>query len=158
MRGAILIGAGLRAETPDATVSEIVILQQPASAGGKAFWPVPVRPLGTPGLPLRVVAGARPVDEHDWLVADDPGVVAGGQGRDLARADLELRAVRHHDVDAAGGWYWKWGASHHSVPAMGLTCCDQRQPGSSVSLPTTPPPMLTISALPFSNVRVSSGT
>src|SRR3990170_1232370 len=83
-----------------APAREIVILQQPVSAGGKAFWPVPS---GTPGLPLRVVAGARPVDEHDWLVADDPGVMAGGQGRNLARADLELRAVRHHDVDAAGG-------------------------------------------------------
>ena len=40
--------------------------------------------------------------------------------------------------------YWKCGASHSSVPAMGLMCSDQRQPGSMNSRPTSPPPILTI--------------
>ena len=81
-----------------AHASEIGILQQPASAGGRTFWPVPTGPRETLNLLFRVVAGARPVDEHDRLVADHPGVVAGRQGRDLARAGLELAAVRHDDV------------------------------------------------------------
>ena len=35
--------------------------------------------------------------------------------------------VRTRRVPAA--WYWKCGASHHSVPAIGRTSVDQRQPG-----------------------------
>ena len=44
--------------------------------------------------------------------------------------------------------YWKWGASHHSVPAIGLTSTDQRQPGSRTSRPTVPPFMWSNSTLP----------
>ncbi len=44
-----------------------------------------------------------------------------------------------------------------SVPASGLTCTDQRHPGSSVRRPTVPPPMLTRSTRPFSKTRSSSG-
>jgi hypothetical protein len=40
---------------------------------------------------------------------------------------------------------------------IGLTCSDHFQPGSSVSLPTVPPPIFTSSTVPFSNFRVSSG-
>ncbi len=32
-------------------------------------------------------------------------------------------------------WYWKCGASQRSVPAIGLTWSDQRQPGWRVSRP-----------------------
>jgi hypothetical protein len=52
-------------------------------------------------LALGVVAGTGPIDEYDWLVAHDPGIVALGQRRDLAGADLKLGAIRHDDVDAA---------------------------------------------------------
>jgi hypothetical protein len=52
-------------------------------------------------LVLGVVPGALPIDEYDWLVAHDPGIVASGQRRDLARADVKLGAIRHDDVDAA---------------------------------------------------------
>ena len=52
-------------------------------------------------LALGVVAGAGPIDEYDRLVAPDPGIVALGQRRDLASADLKLGAIRHDDVDAA---------------------------------------------------------
>jgi TetR/AcrR family transcriptional repressor of nem operon len=37
-------------------------------------------------------------------------------------------------------WYWKCGASQLSVPAIGLTSFDQRQPGSKTRRPTSPPP------------------
>src|SRR5258707_705366 len=53
--------------------------------------------------PLRllcIVAGAIPVDDHDRLVADDPGIVARGQQGNLARARFKLRAVGHLDVEA----------------------------------------------------------
>jgi hypothetical protein len=52
-------------------------------------------------LALGVVAGAGPIDEYDWLVAHDPGIVALGQRRDLAGANVELGAIRHEDVEAA---------------------------------------------------------
>jgi hypothetical protein len=45
-------------------------------------------------------------------------------------------------------WYWKCGASQLCVPAIGLTSLDQRQPGSKVYLPTSPSPILRISADP----------
>src|SRR5580704_3207678 len=53
-------------------------------------------------------------------------------------------------------WYWKCGASHRSVPASGLTCSDQRQPGCSVSRPISAPPIRSRSSVPRSNSRVSS--
>src|SRR5438477_12147001 len=40
---------------------------------------------------------------------------------------------------------------------MGFTWSDQRHPGSRVNFPTTPPPILINSSLPFSKVRTSSG-
>src|ERR1019366_5007551 len=54
-------------------------------------------------------------------------------------------------------WYWKCGASQLAVPAIGWTSLDQRQPGSKTSRPTSPPPILRISARPLGNSRVSSG-
>ena len=54
-------------------------------------------------------------------------------------------------------WYWKWGASQRSVPAMCFTWLDQRQPGSRVRRPMSLPATWTISTRPRSNVRVSSG-
>src|SRR4051794_37788210 len=54
-------------------------------------------------------------------------------------------------------WYWKWGASQLSVPAIGFTSFDQRQPGSSTRRPISAPPISRISARPFGNSRVSDG-
>src|SRR5689334_14113746 len=51
---------------------------------------------------LGVVARPEPVDDDDLGVADDPGVVAGGQGRDLARRGVELGAVGQLDPQGAG--------------------------------------------------------
>src|SRR5687768_16753819 len=44
------------------------------------------------------------------------------------------------------------------VFAIGFTHSDQRHPGSNVARPMTPFSSFTISSLPLSNVRVSSGT
>src|SRR5687767_2462816 len=41
-----------------------------------------------------------------------------------------------------------WAAWQLSVPAMGLTCLDQRHPGSKVARPTGPPSRLTSSSFP----------
>src|SRR5918912_464732 len=46
---------------------------------------------------FRVVAGAVPVDDHDRLVAEDPGVVAARQRRDVTGAGDKLGAVVHPD-------------------------------------------------------------
>jgi hypothetical protein len=40
---------------------------------------------------------------------------------------------------------------------MGFTSFDQRQPGSKISRPTSPPPISITSARPLLNFRVSSG-
>src|SRR5919204_4833050 len=50
---------------------------------------------------LRVVAGAVPVDDHNGLVSDDPGVVTARQRGDLAGAGDELGAVVHADRELA---------------------------------------------------------
>jgi hypothetical protein len=54
-------------------------------------------------------------------------------------------------------WYWKCGAWQLSVPAIGFTSFDHRQPGWKVKRPTSAPPTWRISAWPFGNSRVSSG-
>ena len=43
----------------------------------------------------------------------------------------------------------RWWYSHHSVPAIGLTSVDQRQPGSKVMRPTTKSPRFQISVRPL---------
>src|SRR5580693_7577159 len=53
-------------------------------------------------------------------------------------------------------WYWKCGASHKSVPTIGLTCSDHRQPGWRTSRPMSLPPMRSSSSRPWGNVRTSS--
>src|SRR4051812_32522343 len=50
---------------------------------------------------LRVVARPVPVDHHDLLVADDPGVVAARQGRDVPGTGDQLGAVVHADRQPA---------------------------------------------------------
>ena len=49
-----------------------------------------------------VVDHAGDIDNHDRLVADHPGVVAGRQQRDIAGAELVLAAVVHAHPEAAG--------------------------------------------------------
>jgi hypothetical protein len=52
---------------------------------------------------LCVVAGALPVDDNAGLVADDPGVMAGGHDGDVVRTVLHLfAAVGHDDSHPAG--------------------------------------------------------
>src|SRR5919198_62538 len=51
--------------------------------------------------PLRVVARAVPVDDHDPLVADHPGVVAARQRGDVTWAGDKLGAIVHSDRQAA---------------------------------------------------------
>lgn len=53
--------------------------------------------------------------------------------------------------------YRKCGASQRSVPAIGLTCSDQRHPGCRVSRPISAPPTTTRPTVPCSKDRVSSG-
>src|SRR3990172_6573484 len=51
----------------------------------------------------------------------------------------------------------KCGAWQSSVPAIGFTSFDQRQPTSKVPFPTVPLPIFTTSMWPFPNRRTSSG-
>src|SRR6266536_357415 len=54
--------------------------------------------------------------------------------------------------------YSRWGASHLSVPASGLMCSDQRQPGSNVPKRTGWPPTLKTPPSPMpAKDRFSSG-
>ena len=106
---------------------------------------------------LGVVAGTPPVDGDDRLVADTPGVVACRKIRDRTRTDHRTRcrltsgcgAFRRRGTGSGG-------PQHHSVPAIGLTSLDQRQPGSNVSRPTSRPSRFKISACPLGKVRTSS--
>src|SRR5919108_430523 len=82
-----------------------------------------------PSAALRVVARPVPVDDHDRLVAHDPGVVAARERSDVARTGNELGAVVHPDP----------------------------QPAAGARPPPPPPPISRISARPFGNSRVSSG-
>jgi hypothetical protein len=45
---------------------------------------------------------------------------------------------------------------HQSVPAIGLTSLDQREPGSNRARPIMVSAIVTISTTPFGNERVSS--
>src|SRR5919108_1394899 len=54
-----------------------------------------------PSAALRVVARPVPVDDHDRLVAHDPGVVAARERSDVARTGNELGAVVHPDPQPA---------------------------------------------------------
>src|SRR5580700_9012990 len=55
--------------------------------------------LGASGL--AVVAGAVPVDYHDRLVADHPGVMSGRERRNVAGTRVKLRPVCHLDPQHA---------------------------------------------------------
>src|ERR1035437_26540 len=44
-----------------------------------------------------VRAGAEPVNDDNWFIPYDPGVVTTGQRRDIARTSYELGAVVHQD-------------------------------------------------------------
>jgi hypothetical protein len=46
---------------------------------------------------------------------------------------------------------------HQSVPAIGLTSLDQRQPGPNRARPSMVSAIVTVSTAPFGNERVSSG-
>jgi len=48
-------------------------------------------------LPLRVVRRAAKVNGHARLVTHCPGIVSGGDMSGIARADLALCPVLHHD-------------------------------------------------------------
>src|SRR5580658_842724 len=48
-----------------------------------------------------VVARAVPVNDYDWLVPYDPGVMALWQRGDVAWSGVELRTVGHHDVQGS---------------------------------------------------------
>src|SRR5215208_5313120 len=54
-------------------------------------------------------------------------------------------------------WYPVCSTWQLSVPAMGLTFSDHLQPGSNTSREAVKSPRVTTSALPFSNVLLSSG-
>src|SRR5919108_1961355 len=69
--------------------------------GRRASERAPTAGFGLRSAVLRVVAGAVPVDDHNGLVSDDPGVVAARQRGDLARAGDELGAVVHADRELA---------------------------------------------------------
>src|ERR671931_763660 len=93
-------------------------------------------------------AGSSPTTQASWPLGSEvisPGPATNSVPSSMRIASWPLR------------WYWKCGASQLCVPAIGLTSLDQRQPGSKVYRPTSPSPILRISARPFGNSRVSSG-
>ena len=49
-----------------------------------------------------LLRNASEVEHHGRLVADDPAIVAGRQGGDVPGAEVELLAVCHDDMQAAG--------------------------------------------------------
>jgi len=108
-------------------------------------------------LSFGVVTGPCPVNHHDRLVSHDPRIVSRGKRGDLARPNIELRAIAHLYVKSARHMKLKMRSFAPLRLGDRLDMGDHLQPGSSVNLPTTPPPMWTSSTLPFSNLRTSSG-
>ncbi|MEJ7697761.1 MAG: hypothetical protein WKF78_14370 [Candidatus Limnocylindrales bacterium] len=68
--------------------------------------------------------------EIRWLVPDHPRIMSWRDFEDIARADLEFRAVRHLGTQATRPRDSQAEAWQVSVPAIGFTSTDQRQPGS----------------------------
>ena len=102
-------------------------------------------------------ADARPGDADPRLVAHDPRVVPGrdlvdDSGPTSIEVPSDISMWRRPATTSPKWWY-----SHHSVPASGLTCSDQRQPGSMTWRPMDDSPRWTSSMLAFSTVLTSSG-
>src|SRR5581483_10016379 len=72
----------------------------PAGTSGKALGAS--NPIATVSSRFRVIEHALEIHDHRLLVADDPGVVAGGEERDVAGFAVEFGAVVHFDADDAG--------------------------------------------------------
>jgi hypothetical protein len=110
-------------------------------------------------LLLGVLSGARPkIHGYAGLIAHGPRVVAGLRKEHITRTDFALSAIVHADAHAPGQNVNRWAAWQESAFASGLTCSDQRHPGSKVARRTAVPPMLTTAAWPLAaNGRVSSG-
>jgi len=53
-------------------------------------------------MPFGEIRQSLEIDQHHRLVADDPGVVPRGQGRDVAGFAIQLGAVVHLDMQHAG--------------------------------------------------------
>src|SRR5688572_33059331 len=53
-------------------------------------------------LDLGVMGGAEEVDDDDWIVTEDVGVVTGGEAGDVAGARIDLTAFRRDDAKRAG--------------------------------------------------------
>jgi hypothetical protein len=53
---------------------------------------------------------------------------------------------------------WRWWIWHEVVPTSGLTCADQRHPGSSSPRPMARLPTRSRLPKPFGNSRLSSGS
>lgn len=49
-----------------------------------------------------VIFSASYVESDCWFVANDPGVVARGNGCDVTGAEIEFGAITHFDMHAAG--------------------------------------------------------
>ena len=103
-----------------------------------------------------VVAGAVPVDHDHRLVADYPGVVALGQGGDVAGPRIELRAVGHDHVQHALHVVLEVRrlaqvGARERLDVLGPAPARlQGQP------PISAPPIRSRSSVPRSNSRVSS--
>src|SRR5208282_5272451 len=55
----------------------------------------------TTSLRLGVIAHPTDVDDHDGVVADDPGIVSGRKRGDIAGPEFVFRSIIHHDNQAA---------------------------------------------------------
>src|SRR3990172_9469773 len=55
------------------------------------------------GRGLKGLGDSAEIDHRDGYVADDPAIVAGRDGRDVAFLQVELATIRHHYVQLPSG-------------------------------------------------------
>lgn len=61
----------------------------------------PARQVLHESVRLGIVSHTGKIDHDAWLVADSPSIVSGGNGHNIAGADLKLSTVVHQDYLAA---------------------------------------------------------
>lgn len=74
------------------------------------------RSLITPGL----VGSTPPVDQYNRIATDDPGSWPWGSAATSAGPASISVPCSMAMCRMPLAWYWKWGVSHSSVPAIGL--------------------------------------
>ena len=98
-----------------------------------------------------------PVDQHDVLVAEHPGVVAGA-GRLARQGRRRTRSRRPSGSGSSRGRGTGSGAPRHPSAGDRPDVPDQRQPGSRTRRPMWPPPISTSSMRPSNLTDLVGGS